>query len=357
MLSRARPCTLTARLASPLLDEVGPVVRRALLQEVGLADADLEGPDARITHAQWTALWRRAVDLTRDPSLPLRAARRNGTGYLDVVGYLARSQLTVRAAHAVAARFLPLLHEGLRADLIEHEIEKAGDAVCRLDFAPALERPPEIVEFMLGWWVEFGRRLLGPDAQLTEVRFRHGAARDLRAHRRTFGCTLVFDAPHDEVVFPVRVLGTELPSADQGLDRVLRGEAQRLLDAHAPAASLADEVARLVRSALAQGGATMPAIAGRLGLRERTLRRRLREEETTYERVVDTIRRELALEHVAHVARAGADRSMADIAFRLGYSDETAFYRAFRRWTGTTPSALASPRARKARPSTARGGR
>ena len=86
---------------------------------------------------------------------------------------------------------------------------------------------------------------------------------------------------------------------------------------------------------LAAGDCGLGVVARRLAMSERTLQRRLREHGTSYESVVDDARRQLALQYLN-----GGGHTAGDIASRLGFADRSPFIRAFRRWTGTTPSAF-----------------
>jgi AraC-like DNA-binding protein len=94
-----------------------------------------------------------------------------------------------------------------------------------------------------------------------------------------------------------------------------------------------DVVRRLIDAELPAGTATMRAVAARMRVSERTLRRRLREHNTSYEAVLDSMRRERAL-----AAVVDPSRTVLEISASLGFSEVSAFYRAFKRWTQSTVS-------------------
>jgi len=102
---------------------------------------------------------------------------------------------------------------------------------------------------------------------------------------------------------------------------------------HAASGEVLDMVRRLIDEELPAGTATMRTVAGRLRVSERTLRRRLREHGTSYEEVLDALRRERAL-----AAVIDPDRTVLEISASLGFSEVSAFYRAFKRWTQSTVS-------------------
>jgi len=102
---------------------------------------------------------------------------------------------------------------------------------------------------------------------------------------------------------------------------------------HASSEAVLEVVRRLIDDELPSGAATMRAVAARMRLSERTLRRRLREQGTSYEAVLDSMRRERALAAVVDPAR-----TVLEISTSLGFSEVSAFYRAFKRWTHSTVS-------------------
>ena len=139
---------------------------------------------------------------------------------------------------------------------------------------------------------------------------------------------------HDDMVLPRSVLDLPMTTADAALASVVARQASALLQSLPDPARLADQVHRLVCQSLRGQVPTVRAVAHQLGTSVRTLHRQLGEEGTSYREIVDQVRRDLAFGHV----RDGR-LPLGEIAFALGFSESSAFHRAFRRWTGQAPVA------------------
>ena len=167
-----------------------------------------------------------------------------------------------------------------------------------------------------------------PSAVLLPRRSPQGLAR----YRRFFHAPLRFDADHSAVEFPTRWLDHPISSADPLLHDHLEEEAQALHAAQQK--SLAGELRRLLRGSLPMDTGRASAIARQLGMHERTLNRRLREERTSFRRELESIRYQVARQLLADTRMP-----LSQIAAALDYADATAFIRAFKRWSGIPPAA------------------
>jgi AraC-like DNA-binding protein len=185
---------------------------------------------------------------------------------------------------------------------------------------------------MLAIWVLRARRLGGESFQLREAFFRHAAPADAREHRRVFRAPLRFGAETSGITFDRAWLDTPQPTADAGLLRVLDRQADALL-ARLPAAEGIEARARRALVRLLPGGSvSLVAVARSLGTSARTLQRGLAVEGVSFQELVALVRRHLACGYLDD-----GQRTIGEISFALGFSEPTAFQRAFRRWTGLTP--------------------
>ncbi|MFP2961699.1 helix-turn-helix domain-containing protein [Myxococcus sp. 1LA] len=166
-----------------------------------------------------------------------------------------------------------------------------------------------------------------------EVSFHHAAPPDIAEHRRVFRCEPRFEQPYNGVSVAREALETPLLKADSGLSAVLERHTRELLAKLPQVEGFVERVRAHAAEGLPNGGATNEAIAKRLHMSVRTLNRRMRDEGTSLQDVVDTLRRELALRYLEERRLA-----IPEVAYLLGFSEASAFHRAFRRWTGTTPA-------------------
>jgi AraC-like DNA-binding protein len=269
-----------------------------------------------------------AVEQTGDVDLGLKAARRLILGDVGAIDYVVSSATTVRSAIEHTGRYARLIN-----DVLDVKLELEGSvAVVRLENRVLL--PRAAADFQLGGFFRnhvfdwLGSRL----GELT-VWFTHDSPANLREYQRTFEPAKVrFSAPVLGFAFDRDILDLPLPKADPNLHAVLLPYADQLLSALPAASSVTANVRSLIGLQLADGGPDAARVASQLGMSLRTLARRLETEGTTFRELVDDVRQQLALEHVARGAA-----SFTEITDQLGFSHVAAFHRAFRRWTGKTP--------------------
>jgi AraC-like DNA-binding protein len=173
------------------------------------------------------------------------------------------------------------------------------------------------------------------------VRFRHAAPRDRREHRALFG-VLEFGAAHTEIVFDDATLETPMRHAHAFYAEIFRQQVERTIAELPDDGSLAREVRGVARAALAGGSCNVATTARALGVTSRTLQRRLKAEQTSFDALVDGLRRELATTYLDQ------QLGVREIAGLLGYADPRAFHHAFKRWTGTSPEQARAARIQRA---------
>jgi AraC-like DNA-binding protein len=182
--------------------------------------------------------------------------------------------------------------------------------------------------------VMIGKRNLG-DAFVTQaVHFRHAAPARIDNHRRIFGGTLRFAQPRDELILDRQLLAQPLPQAEPELAELLDRHLAQLISALPQGPGFLDRVRSCVAQELRHGEPSLQDVAQRLHMSGRSLQRRLQQEGTTLQELLAGVRRDLAVRHLHD-----AQESIAEIAFLLGFSEVSTFHRAFKRWTGLTPSA------------------
>jgi AraC-like DNA-binding protein len=179
------------------------------------------------------------------------------------------------------------------------------------------------------------RQLVGPQFRLLRVHFAHRRPRDVSEHARIFGAPLRFEQRFDTALaFPAADLERAVVGADRRLLPIVERHLEELLSLGKGGAWL-EQVRVAIARALCDGPPDIGSIAKQLGMSVRTLQRRLDEHGKAYKELVGEVRRDLARRYLAD-----RDTSLTEVAFLLGYSELSAFDRAFRRWTGSTPLAV-----------------
>lgn len=289
----------------------------------------LDDPENRIPHAVAMRLLQMTVRGSRDPALGLHAAEQVRPGNFDVLEFAARSSGTLGEAIETSNRYLRLLHDAADFQL-EIGPEKAI-WVCHL--RGDLEIPPAAAQLTLATMVLVGRRILGRELSPLEVHFAHEKPDNVTEYERVFQCPVRFGQKHDALVIQADDLKLPMPAADAALKAFLDKTAQQLLRGLPTADTWTDRVREQLAQELSGGEPGLSRVAKKLGVAPRTLRRRLQEEGTFYKEVLDKLRQTLAEQYLIE-----RRLTVADVSFLLGFSEPSAFHKAYKRWTGRSPA-------------------
>jgi len=306
------------------------VDREALLAGTGLADAAPGAIGARIADEDFLALVANALRLTGDPALGLRLGERLNLSAHAVLG---QAFLTCRNLGEVIELFERYYH--LLAPDLELNFH-AGPERLRIEAAATANDLP--LPFGLECIAAAMRNtldgLLGSAALPLRFEFPYHAPAHAPLYAETLGDEVHFDCPVAAWSFPAQSLDTPLPRSNPALRELYEAECARLLTDLTDTADLAVRSRRLLRKFEGQYP-QMPQIAQMLNVSARTYRRRLAEQGTSFQALLDEVR----AEHATRLLR-GTQLPVASIAYHLGFNDPSNFRRAYRRWTGQTPAAV-----------------
>lgn len=297
--------------------------------EMGFDPAVVRDPDARIPLELEERLWDEAARRSGVDSFGLRAAQSMRPGAFDVLDYAVRTAPTLRAALERLARYNRLVHDVARFTLVDRE------ATVRVEHRfsrPGLQPCRQASEFTIASIVAFGSALTAKPVRPLTVEFIHEAPSSSSAHRMLFGLEPRFSSAVNAIELDRETVEREIPGADPALSAVIERHAEALLAGRPEIESTAQRVRRELASMLRDGDASLVAAAKRVGMSARSLQRRLADEGLSFDAVLDDLRRELALRYLADPRIA-----IAEVAYLTGFSEPSAFHRAFKRWTGTTP--------------------
>jgi AraC-like DNA-binding protein len=291
----------------------------------------------RISRSAWLAAHHEAVRVTRDPLLALHVSAWLPFGSLDVLDYLLVRSTTVGEGMVRSIRYTPILHEGVGGRL---EVIGNHAHFSHWLLTPDPEASRFSAEFAIGVLFVRLARIAGVDLQLAEIRFAHPSYGAEAAFRQFFGCPVYFGAGRDEVIFPAHILETKIPGGDAMLCAILERQAESMRAQFVASESVAEQVRRILREELDGGDSSLDQVAHRLATTPRTLQRRLQDENTSHQLILRQAQYEVAMQ-LLH------NRSVpiGAISYKLGFSEPSAFHRAFRRWTGTTPAEVRRSRA------------
>ncbi len=307
------------------LRDFGPEM--GVLSGAGVDASSLADTDARIPRRLVGELIWNAIHRTGDVALGVHAGERSDSSDFGVMDHAVRASPDVRRAMLCIARYTRLQDDNVET----HFVEEGERVVWQIRNAvPPILRATN--DFQVTVTVMNLLRRLGRGEPPLEVHLRHTEATDAAEYARVFRAPVRLGMPHNGVVIPRFLLDQPLPSANPQVFSVFDLMATRLLKELDRTDTTTERVRRLVASRIGRDGIGIVDIGAQLHMSEATLRRRLDEEGTTYKAIVDELRRELAAQYVAEPRVA-----IGEIAFLLGFSTQSAFGRAFRRWNGMSP--------------------
>ena len=325
--------SVSVLLVRPVIAALGTAALDAFWGATDLTAAIVGDDDARISAAQFCVAWAEALRATANPALALKIAEATPPGAFGNVEYVCRSAPTIGEELRQWVRYLNLLDDAVTVALVI-EGDRAYLRVERESEAPA----PASHELCWALVAKQARELSTVPFRLHAVELAHRAAGDVATYRAWFDAPVVFGTERTQLVMPAAALQASLVSADPKLLAILTRAAGELVK-HAPSdATLTASVKRVLHEALRSDDATVDHVAGKLGLTGRSLQRRLKDEGTAFQAVREEVRRELAQRYLDD------NLSIAEISFLLGFSEPSAFFRAFKRWTGKTPDESRLPR-------------
>jgi AraC-like DNA-binding protein len=296
------------------------------LDQIGLTPEQLDALDDHVPRVHLRAFWDAVVKTTGQSGLGLRLAEHVRPENYAVFGNLIAASATLGEAALRATRLIRLATSTVRLSF-QHDGDRAS-----LMFESVHElMHREGIEFMVAAMGVISQRITGRALSPIEVHFTHPAPPDLTHHLRLFGDRIHFESSSNGIVFDGALLDLPVQSRDLTRSAALQAQAEALMNGKTARGFKAD-----VRAALAlelRGGEpSAERVAAALSMHPKTLTRRLRTEGTTFRRLLDQVRLQLAERYLRQPGL-----SVEEVAYLLGYSEGSAFHRAFRRWTGRAP--------------------
>lgn len=278
--------------------------------------------------SEWIGMFDVAIDAVGEPDLPLKAGASLHVRHLGVLGHVLMSCATLGEVAQQLARYIRLLGQ-----IGQPQLSIENGRVHLLWLWPH-ETPPSaaVAQFMLGARSMFMRWLSDRPDLRYDGHFHFPRPRDTSAYERIFGGALCFDQPHSKMVFPAEYLALPVATADEDLRQQVEARAQSLLRTLEGEPPLLSELKAVLARNLANGRVSLDEAASALQTSARTLQRRLGEHQRSFQSVLDEVRL-----HAAENLLRDASISLTQIAFLLGYTEQSTFHNAFRRWTGQSP--------------------
>lgn len=278
---------------------------------------------------QFVLMLEQLAEYLQEPTIALCIAQCINTANLGILGYLLHACANMGEALLRLHRYGKWISNNMEY----MQIMQQGNQIELRWPKPKLA---EGIMHELGMAViqQFSVQLVGRPLNIHHVHFVHalrGAPENLKIYEQFFGCPVLFEQPYSAFSFPASTLSMPIEKSDKALLDILQQQAEQALNSMPATDIFLQQAQRKLIELCQLGEPTLTQLARQLHLSTRTLQRRLRQQEVSFQQVLDEVRQQLCTQYLhQHVP-------LSDIAQLLGYSDQSAFTRAYKRWTGSTP--------------------
>lgn len=305
----------------------------ALLQEAGIEPSLIDDSEYFFPYRDFAELLKITARECILPDIGLRFAFGQNSKILGPIAYLVLHSDTIAQGISDVARYLYHLTPAIR--LYVHEQSPRPQVGIDL-IGVGQPEPPHAVEHNIAATFNIMREFAQGDLAATRIRFRHDQIAPTDVYRELFQCPVDFNAERNSIEIQPEVLALKIQSANSGLRSIVDEYLSTLESSSGNfpiERSWTEKVYILSEKLMHSGRITRQDVARRLAIHERTLQRRLKEEDTSFDCILEQVRRD----HIPKLLKPGGP-PLSQVAGLLGYSEQSSFIRAFKRWYGVTPS-------------------
>jgi len=303
---------------------------RLLEEESGLSLADLDDPDGRVPLSKLNIIWDIAVNYTKNPAIGLRVGEKVDPSRFSVVTQASFQCETVLQGLQKYIRFFSIVNQGVTMSLRE----KGNLGILEFQYAsPEYYCIPEM-ERMISTAMARCYYLVGVKIKVKQFCFQHKQPVYLKDYEAVFDAPMKFDQEKTAITFDRSLLAVKINHGNPYLLNVLTSYAEKLLQKVQPRSDVKDKVRFFIKNHLADDVELDVQMAAKeLHMSRHTLYRKLKKEDVSFQSLVEEVRQAEA-KRLLEKNKV----SISEVAFLLGFSEQSAFSRAFKRWTGESPA-------------------
>lgn len=299
-----------------------------LLQMAGIPGDWVNYPRGRVDAASYARLVRLCWQEMQDEYMGFAEAR-SKPGTFAAMSYLVIHCQSLESVYRRAANFYSLFERPIWVELTK----EGEEAILTLKSDSELWDPDHFFqESLLVIWHRFSCWLIGERIILNGTDFNYSEPRHSGEYPAIFGCPLSFDQPMTRLRFNTRYLTKPLVQDERTLKEFLKSSPADLLGRPDDRTSYSARIRKLLGQEMQDNLPGFEWVAEQLTVSPQTLRRRLKQENTSYQELKDHMRRDIAIYYLAR-----PELSINEIAFKVGFTEPSTFHRAFKKWTGQTP--------------------
>lgn len=312
-----------------------------ILRTLELDGSVLSDAERFIPCSIFAAILEEAARITGDHCFGLHFGDRFNPKNIGPLAYVVLNSPTIAVADEQIGRYLRLYNQAVRVSrAIKGERAYLQYVFCDLE----IESPRQQNEYGMALRLHTIRMMMGSEWTPLEVQFAHQAPDEISEHQRIFGAPVLFGYQTNSLVIESEFLTRQVPAADPRLYQIIKRYLEGILKEMPADRGVLAPVRRVIAESMRDGDPNLARVAKKMAVSRRTLQRQIKEHGTEFKNLVDDTRRQFALSYLKD-----GRNTLTEIAFLLGYSEASAFSRAFKRWTGATPLAYRRQSARAVR--------
>lgn len=288
-----------------------------------------DDPQKVIKLSSWVEMLESASVALNQPSLPLLVGQSLAAKNFGVLAYVGMSCLTLGEAVEHAARYMKIVGNMSRMSL-----RICGDTAEVYWAWPHDDEPPRCVaELHMAARLHSARVFTGRPDLYSDAYFQFSAPADISPYRQVFGGHCYFDALETKLVLPREYLALPMIAANASMRETISSQAQAILNQREDASPLLKAIQDVLLDGLSTNQTSIKVVAQSMEISARSLQRKLSEQGLKFQSILDDVRLCRAKQLLK------TPMPLAEVAFLLGYTEQSSFQHAFKRWTGITPDA------------------
>ncbi len=317
-----------ARTLTETSQRLGASDQATPLLEAGLSESQLKDPEARIPFSKHERLWELLYEQTGDPDFGLKLGQEIRPASFSILGYIAINSACIGEAMNAFEKYQSLAGEGGR-----FEIKRSEDLIeaTYTPLNPEKSITAQRVYGMLASTVSLGQWLVGKKFTPRSASFTTLKPENHALYEQFFDCPINWGADNNQVSFEQNLENVEIPHANHEILSLMLGRA-KLGGDEEENDSTTQRLANAIKDSLLGQEPDKEQLAKKIGVSSRTLQRKLQKEGTSYQKVLDRVRHQLARDYLQQ-----KELTITDVSYLLGYTDPSPFHRSFKLWEQQTP--------------------
>ena len=306
------------------------VPQQAIIDAFGIDPVILNDPDNRLAIKTVQAIWQEVIAYSQMPNIPVCMGEIINPVSVGILAYIMMHSPTMGKAIDKLCQYQDIACNAVMT--IQEHTEQQVILKFEINSTDIIY-PHYAVESEMSVYISAFRALSQSDFPLDAIYLMYPPTADVAEYQRVFGCPVYFNSSENKMIFSKSLLERRIINANPLLFNIFEQHAQDLLAQLQPKEAFSDIIRVEIVKSLKGEEPSLGNIAKQLGIGIRSIQQKLKAEGITFQQLLEQSRKELAIKHLQQV-----HSSTTDIAYLLGYSDPSVFFRSFKKWTGQTPT-------------------